>query len=225
MSTKIEDPPDPLDEVRENLLRVQPFFSALHLWEEVLTKEEQQLLGGDFRAAYAQGGTTGMWTRLHRVSQPRAIIELALELGFLDERKKKRLIGVIGELADSVEQAISQAVVSKVLVLVERDRKLYWKGTLVEIDWHNHPSLWNFIFVLCERAKSGGSVDYTHFAKDVQPEYASKTKSKLGGIAGFPADLVNHIVAAGRSAQKLDLPADDICLFEIKTIEILQQRY
>ena len=52
----------------------------------------------------------------------------------------------------------------------------------------------------------------------------AKQKCRLLGQAGFPVDLGDLIRPVGRGAQKLDLPADHIRIFESVTTDTLGER-
>jgi hypothetical protein len=83
--------------LQELYLRVTPWPAAQRIWER-LTDAERQQLGGDFRDCYARvRGTAQMWAVLKGVSPPRAIVEVAHELGFLDGPTFGWLMREIGE--------------------------------------------------------------------------------------------------------------------------------
>ncbi len=213
------------EELRTNLLRVQGPASAEKLWREILTDDDRQRLGGDLATAYASNRTIGLWMRLRGVSRPRAVIDLAAELGFIGENTKKWLLREINELATTIDETISAAIVSGALVLVENNRTAHWMGERIAIDWNKHAALWNFLWTLCEQAKGGGGVDRTHFGRDVDPNYGAKTKFRLSNTENFPHDLAALIKPAGRGTQKLDLQPERIHMFTVRAVESLSEVY
>ncbi len=88
-------------EVAEQLitqtLRIKAAVSADHLWKRILTAAERKQLGGNLEKCWRKLGTAGMWRKLRGGSAERAVIEVALELGFLDDRTAKWLLREIGE--------------------------------------------------------------------------------------------------------------------------------
>jgi hypothetical protein len=70
------------------------------MWERLLTDVERQSLGGTqevFEQQYMQHGTVGIWMKLKDVSFPRAVIELALGLGFIYDTDVRWLLREVGE--------------------------------------------------------------------------------------------------------------------------------
>jgi hypothetical protein len=216
-------------EIRETLqdllLKVQPAISAYKLWTEILTQEERERLGGNLDAIYAGGKTVGIWLRLHRVSKRRAIIEVARKLEYLSERAADRLICEIGEQFDSIEDAIEEAKRSVALVINERDREVYFDGACIELDWHHNQAGWNYFINLCRLAKNNSTLDRTHLGDHADKNYLSKQKSRLTKNDMFPIELADRIVDAGRGTQRLNLPPDEIRIFEIHALEVLKEVY
>ncbi len=215
-------PPKVMEELRTLLLRVQALMSAERLWAR-LTPQDRRRLGGDFAEAYSQGKTVGMWMRLRGVSQPRAIIETAREVGLTDEATRNWLMREIGELDSTSEETIAAAVESGALVLVEQGRHAYWNGEKISVNWYKQSALWEFLWVLCDRAKSGTGLDCMDFAEKGNSDYPSKTKHRLCGLDAFPHDLGILINSEGQGIQKLDLPPSRIRLFKVETVEILRE--
>jgi len=78
-------------------LKMKPFPSAERLWENVFTEAERKRLGGDFRAAYTEHGTCGMWITLRGGSQLRGLIDSARAIGYLSDADYRWLLREIGE--------------------------------------------------------------------------------------------------------------------------------
>jgi hypothetical protein len=93
----MELPQQVLEELRTQFLRVEPLASAQRVWDRLLTPAERQRLGGNVVDAYARHRTLGMWMTVRRVSQHRAIAELAHGLGFLSDANLDWLLREIGE--------------------------------------------------------------------------------------------------------------------------------
>ncbi|MFH1268863.1 MAG: hypothetical protein ABIK89_24315 [Planctomycetota bacterium] len=62
-----------------------------------MTEIDREHLGSDLKEYYGRLGTAGMWMELRGVSLERAVIEVARELGFLDEPTANWLLREIGE--------------------------------------------------------------------------------------------------------------------------------
>jgi len=84
-------------ELQEHWLRISPVVSAQRLWNRTLTEEDRRRLGGNFEESYTRLRTVGMWRQLRGVSLERAVIEVAREIGFLDDRTANWLLREIGE--------------------------------------------------------------------------------------------------------------------------------
>lgn len=203
-------------------LRVTPPVSAQNLWEDVLTDADRIGLGGDLAAAYQSWGTVGMWAEVRGISSlDRALVEVAYELGFLDELGRKRLLSELNQDESIVEQAIDDAVHSGHLVLVQSRMEAFWHGKRIEIDWTRRSKVWDFFLLLCENGKQGRSLDYLSFNGKYQSSYVSKTKSVLRNDPNFPASLGKLIQPAGRYTVRLALPAHQIHIFSVASHDVL----
>jgi hypothetical protein len=91
-------PQNVTDELQLQRSRVAPFTSADRLWQRVLNDEDRRQLGGDPEKAYRDNrGTVGMWIKLRGVTPQRAIVDVAHEIGFLDDSNYRWLLHEIGE--------------------------------------------------------------------------------------------------------------------------------
>lgn len=99
MTSKPELPPNVVKVLETAYLRINGIPTARILWER-LSEPERRQLGGDFKKCYVRLRILGMWMALHDVSQPRAIADVALELGFLDDPTYRWLLREMGEAAD-----------------------------------------------------------------------------------------------------------------------------
>jgi len=210
-------------ELCEARRRIDTQNNFQRVWDQLLTEDDRRRLGGDLVAAFRARGTVTNWMTLRGVSEVRAIIDVASQLNCISALTRDWLLRETGETPATIEQAIAAAVTSADVVLVERPRTFYWRGSLVDVDWNSANAFWVFVATVCERAKAGAGVDHTDFGKDLQPDYVSKIKSKLYELPNMPQAFVDGITACGRSTQKLDLPPQSIRLFRIKSIEVLEE--
>lgn len=210
--------------LRDCRIRVVPFASGSKLWDDVLTDADRTALGGDLLAAHGRYGTIGMWARVRGITnRNRALVEVAYELGFLDELGRKRLVFELNQDESLVEQAIDDAVRTRDLVLVQSRREAFWRGKPIEVDWTRRAAIWNFFVLLCENAKRGQYLDHISFSREYQPAYVSKTKSVLCNDLNFPATLAKLIVPAGRNTIRLNLPPHQIHIFSVTSHDVLTE--
>jgi len=212
------------EELETNAQRIRAAVSARDLWEHVLTEAERQRLGGHLETAWRQHGTAGMWQKLRRVSAGRAVVDVARELGFLDERRHRWLLRELGEDPEDPAEALKAAIASAALVLVEHPPAAYWQGQPIGVDWERRSTLWAFFWELSWHAKAGQGVDRWTFGKEAHRDIVAKQKSRLLALAGFPQALGDRIKPMGRGTQKLDLPPERIRLFEMGLAEPVRER-
>jgi hypothetical protein len=89
--------PAVVDALRTAYARVKPFTSARRLWERVLSDDDKLQLGGDLQKSYKRLGTVSIWMETRHVSFTRAVVEVAGEIGFLDESTYRWLLREIGD--------------------------------------------------------------------------------------------------------------------------------
>lgn len=203
-----------IEEWQTNALTIKAGISASRLWHEVLAAHERAVLGGDLEAAWRYYGTAGMWMKLRGVSAERAVVDVAFELGHLDERKRRWLLRELGEWHDDPEEMLRMAVATGALVLVDGEREVYWQGEPITIDWKLRDVLWNYFWELCRHAKADKGIDHMTFPASNDTAVVTKQKSRLNSLPGFPASLGDLITPVGRHTQKLDLPPRMIRLFQ-----------
>ncbi len=97
--------PKTAQELETHFLRVTSAVSAEEMWKEMLTANDRRRLGGSLENLFRRLGTVGIWMKIRNVSQPRAILDLAKGLGFLDDRKCQRLLRKIGEKQNTRDDA------------------------------------------------------------------------------------------------------------------------
>jgi hypothetical protein len=212
-----------VDLLESNALRIQAAVSAARLWEEVLTEAERRRLNDDLESVWYRLGTAGIWKELRGVSTARAVVDVAAELGFLDAPTVRWLLRELGEVSDDPEEAIEAARNRTALVLVERPRAAYWQGRPIEVAWESHPALWQYFWELCWHAKAGRPLDRLELGESADLGSIAKKKSRLLGKAGFPVDLGDLIQPAGRGTHMLELPPQQIRMFEVVGVERLRE--
>jgi hypothetical protein len=89
-------------------LRVNTNASARRIWSNVLTPQQRRRVGRLARAYRAQGGTVGIWVKLHGGSEYSAIIELGRLLNFLDDPSEKWLRQEIGEKRNAHDDTLPE---------------------------------------------------------------------------------------------------------------------
>jgi hypothetical protein len=212
-----------VDELQTNARHIKAAMSAAWLWERVLTERERQSLGGDLVAAWRRYGTAGMWIQLRGVSAERAVVDVPHALGLITDGTWRWLLRELGEVHDDPEEALQAAVAGGGLVLVEHTRAVYWQGKELAVAWEKHSALWGFFWEVCRQAKAGQAVDHTTLGS-TDVSVVAKQKSRLLGTKGFPRALGDLIKPAGRYTQKLDLPREQIRIFETVVNETLRER-
>jgi hypothetical protein len=107
--------------------RVQNPAAAKRLWEQILSPKERKKLGGTLAKSYdeAKGGTAYIWSRLHRGTGERAIVEAAYRLGFIHDSKREWLLRELGETVPRNHEPNDRPVWDK-----ER-RELRFRGAVV----------------------------------------------------------------------------------------------
>jgi hypothetical protein len=212
------------DELQTAYLRIKAAVCAAMLWERVLTEAERQRLGGDLENAWRKHGTAGMWRKLFGVSLPRAVVDVACKLNLMYDNTRRWLLQQLGEIPDNPVEALQAAIVSGALVLVEQPREAHWRGQRIDVAWEKRSALWSFFWELCWHAKAGEGVDRFAFGHGAHRDLIAKQKSRLLSDVGFPPELGKLIKPTGRGTQKLEVPAEQIRLFEMSVAEPVRER-
>ena len=212
--------PRVLNELRRTALLISAPASAARLWERYLTPDDRERLGGNLEEAYCRYRTAGMWAELRGVTLQRAVIEVANLIGFLRDEDSEWLLRETGEVVE-VEEAMSSAIASGDLVLVEWPREAYWNGESIEIDWNQQGALWEFLWELSCQAKAGQPIDAFTFGGNTHRDVVTKRKSRLTNMSEFPIDLTILIESVSRGTQQLMLPRERIRVFERTGIDTL----
>jgi hypothetical protein len=202
------------EELRINFLRVRAPGRAIDLWDRIFTADDRRRLGGNLQSVFDEYGTAGMWAKLRGTSDERAIVDVALELGFIDDRKHRWLLRELGEFDEDAEMAVQNAVATANLVLVERPRTAYWNQEIIDVAWERRDTLWVFLLELARAAKSGQVVDRLVFGQRTRINYMTQQKSRLLSLPGFPESLGQCIQPKGRGTQQLQIAPHSIRIFE-----------
>lgn len=202
------------EKLEETFLRIQNLSAARRLYDRLDPGERRRIdrLPDSLweNVPRATNLCLGIWMHLHGVSQPRAIIDVGRRLKFVDADDHAWLLREIGESPELIEDAIERYK----LVMDESQRTVYWKGFAVGPDWRKRKVLWEFLWMLAERAKSGSlGVDGTDFG-DKAEGYVAKQGGRLRkALEATSLGLSDCIVAADRGTQRLNLPGREIGLF------------
>ena len=218
MSTKPNRPNLPervVEELETQRLRVKSFTVARRMWEDVLTDEDRQRLGGNLEEAWRKwSGTLGIWMELRGVSPSRAIIEVASEMSFLEPSVRDRLLCAIGEPEDDEDRKIDTATSTTSLVLVERPRQAFWRQDPIDIDWDRHAASWSFFWELARKAKQKKAITHFDIGEKCTATALATRKGRLVNHRRFPAKLGILIEAAKGGGYRMELPPQEIRLFE-----------
>jgi hypothetical protein len=205
--------------------RVESEWTAWYLWERVFTPAERQYLGDRLpKASKDCHGVTGMWMRLHGVSQRRALVEVAVRCNLLDATTGEWLLREYGESPDEAHEVIEWAVADDGLVLVEEPRQVYWRGAKIEINWSGPPRFWDFMWTLARRSKVGGAIDARAVGLEgsADPHPLKKLKHRVTKLLASANGLAETIESVG-GAYRLAIPAQEIRIFEIGVGEMLRE--
>jgi hypothetical protein len=209
---------------RTTYYRVKMMQSARRLWERILSEQDRQALGNDLRTALiTYGNTVGIWQRIKGTSTVRATIDLGLRLNFLTSEDHAWLLRESGEVSADPEQTITQSIETHMLVLRGNPLEAYWRGEEIQIDWVSNSKLANYFWELAKVSKASNALDSTKLGERYEGDYVSKIKHRLTSFDGFPPDLADCIVGAGRGTQVLNIPPAQIRIYESETIEICRE--
>jgi len=226
MSTKNARQRFPLT-AKEALEEYRPKISvpqvALNYWDR-LSDAERKLLGDDLDQAHKKGGIVGMWKRLFHVSDSQAILDIVRKLGFIDASTNEWLRREMKHEIQDPDDQFASIVETAPLVLRERPREAYWKGTKISIDWYIRSALWEFFWLLCEYSIQGTGIDHTCFAKVGDVAYPQKIESRFKSCLPRTQKAIGKlIIPHGRNTVILNLKPHEIRLFRTETQEILTE--
>ncbi|MHB9049232.1 MAG: hypothetical protein ACYC35_25210 [Pirellulales bacterium] len=87
------------DALQSQLLRVKSWKVAAMVWDRVLTPQERRKLGENAARCHRDLGTVGMWREVRGGSETRAVIDIAHQVGLMDETTRLWLLREAGEQA------------------------------------------------------------------------------------------------------------------------------
>ncbi len=191
----------------ELVVQLENPATAKIMWREVFSETERRQLGNDLPQAATRLGTVGMWLSVRPVARERAICDAALAMSFISARTHRWLLDEFEVSEDNPEAMAEMAADRYRIVLTGTPRGLWWHGEHVEIDWHQYPQGWSFLWELCHEGQNGDSVDSSHFEVGVS---LKDMKYNLVHIADFPETLAASIKSGRDFSYRLDLPSSDI---------------
>ena len=209
-------------EMQDILGRIQNPDYAEKLWERHLTPQDRERLGGDLNAAYFDYGTVGMWAWLRSMPAGQAAIEIYDRFAPMPKADYEWLLREFGVEPDA-DIARERAIESGALVLVENPREAYWKAEKIEVAWNRHDVLWDYFWQLARFGKSRRRIDSLVFGDPRSQDPVTKWKSRLTTKPEFPVELGDRITALGRGEQQLELPPEQIRIFERVSLEDLRE--
>lgn len=93
----LDPSPEALTELQTQRGRLLDPYAAQRIWQRLLSQAERDRWDNKLEDAYRDGGTLGMWMRVHDVSEARAVVDLAHGLGFLTDKNADWLLRELGE--------------------------------------------------------------------------------------------------------------------------------
>src|SRR5687768_7013206 len=96
-TSKIRLPPDIAELVEKIHRDLQTPATALIVWNRHFSAGDRRRLGDVLARAFKKFQTIGMWMKVHQVTAPRALADLALELHFITEMERRQILAGFGE--------------------------------------------------------------------------------------------------------------------------------
>lgn len=188
--------------------------AAQSLWRK-LTPTQKQQVGGSLSAALSfYGRPAQIWMHLHpQISEPRAVVELAMKLFSIPVDEAEWILREMGELPMDAEAAREAAISRGDLVVLRTSQSVYWHGELQKIRWGRRHMIWDFFVTSCERAAAGLLIDRSCFEEKAYANVVSDRLYQLGKVPKFPDDLLALYEEAGRQTQRFNIPAHRVYLF------------
>ena len=189
--------------------------AAETLWRK-LTPEQQRKVGGSLSAALTRHGhLTHIWMHLlPHVSEKRSVVELAVKLFSYPTDEAEWLLREMRELAIDEEAAQAEAIAQDDLVLIRRDRTVYWKGVDLEVDWGQGRVLWDFLIIACEHTRRGEDVSRLSIGHNASERVVADRIYRLRHVHEQLDALMDHFEPVGLGTQRFTYPADQIHIFD-----------
>lgn len=189
--------------------------AAQSLWRK-LTPTQKQQVGGSLSVALSlYGRPTRIWMHLYpQISEPKAVVELAMKLFSFPVDEGEWLLREMGELPMDDEAAQSEAISRGDLVLVRSTRTVFWNGVDLEVDWRNSHVLWEFLLLACEHTIRGEDISRLSIGDHVSERIVADRIYRLRQLDEIPDALTDYFEPVGRGTQRFTYPADRIHIFD-----------
>ncbi|MCO6457680.1 MAG: hypothetical protein J5I93_20445 [Pirellulaceae bacterium] len=189
--------------------------AANSLWRK-LTPEEKRKLGSSLAVALTRHGRlTSIWMHLHsHVSEPRAVVELAVKLFSYPTDEADWLLREMGELPIDEEAAKAEAIARGDLVLVRKDRAVYWEGEDLEVNWGKGKVLWEFLVLACEHTQHGEEISRFSIGDHAGEDVVTQRVYRLRKVPEIPHALTDRFEPVGLKTQRFTFPASRIQIFD-----------
>jgi len=189
--------------------------AANSLWRK-LTPEEKRKLGSSLAAALTRHRRlTSIWMYLHPdISEPRAVVELAVKLFSYPTDEADWLLREMGELPIDQEAAKAEAIARGDLVLIRSTRTVFWEGTDLEVDWGNGHVLWEFLLLACEHTQRGEEINRLSIGDHAGDRVVAQRIYRLRQVPGLPQTLTDQFDPVGLGTQCFTYPASRIHIFD-----------
>lgn len=190
--------------------RVIGFSAAEKVWNELLSNAERRRVGGDLDSALvANDDTIGIWKKVKGSSGRFAVIQIAFAIGFVTLHQRDWLLREF-QLSSNLFDA---AIRSGGLVVMERPAVAYWKSEEVLLR-KKGAAPGRFLFQLAKCSKMGIPLNDDNWDDETSQNYFGNLKHQLIRKNSFPADLAKRIKPVESDQYIIDLPADQIRIFE-----------
>lgn len=189
--------------------------AAEALWRK-LTTEQKRKVGGSLSAALTRHGhPTHIWMHLHpNLSQKRAVVELAVKIFSYPTDEAEWLLREFDELPMDEEAAQAEAISRGDLVLIRRNRTVYWNSGNLNVEWGMGDESWNTLLIMCESALRNEDIDRFSFPGEAHEDVVAKKKSRLKRVDRNLAELVGYLQRVRPRTQRFTFPANRIHIFD-----------
>lgn len=202
--------------------RVCNFTTAQTVWDLMFSNEDREFYEDDLFFAFKTRGVPGMWSTLRGIPKYRAVLDIAVRLGYVVQDEYRYALQKFGEPIDG-DEAWEAAIVKGHMVLNDRDREAHFEGKTIDVDWYQKSESWDFLWEISWRAKGGHPIDSTAFPRSKDSNVITKRKNRLKGIPKFPKSIINAIRRVGTGTQQLMLPRPEIRLFRVSALDTLEE--
>lgn len=148
----------------------------------------------------------------HRIEQLR---DLSVVDQIANALARVRVLG--RTIVDETDDILQYHIAKKPLVLVAAmgRQELYWHRKQVDVEWEKYPARWELLEKLVRAARHGTGTTERHSNAKRMADARARVKFQL------PHDLDELIISGGHGCYRLDLPSDQVCIFEGETVDRL----